>query len=75
MTEEKLPRHANFYTRVPFCVPLRIAKALLRNVKYDPWLAIADRVVRLHQGSIEAYNARGGGLAIDIHLPLLGKGG
>ena len=35
-------------------------------------LAIADRVVRLHQGSIEAYNAHKGGLVIDIHLPLLG---
>lgn len=34
-------------------------------------LAIADRVVRLHQGSIEAYNANQGGLVIDIHLPLL----
>ena len=34
-------------------------------------LAIADRVVRLHNGSIEAYNARGGGLVIDIQLPLL----
>lgn len=34
-------------------------------------LAITDRVVRLHHGSIEAYNARGGGLVIDIQLPLL----
>lgn len=34
-------------------------------------LAIAERVVRLHYGSIEAYNARGGGLVIDIQLPLL----
>ncbi len=34
-------------------------------------LAIADRVVRMHQGSIEAYNAREGGLVIDIHLPLI----
>ena len=33
-------------------------------------LAIADRVVRLHNGSIEAYNAREGGLVIDINLPL-----
>jgi hypothetical protein len=32
--------------------------------------AIADRVVRLHNGSIEAYNAREGGLVIDINLPL-----
>lgn len=35
-------------------------------------LAIADRVVRLHHGSIEADNARGGGLVISIQLPLLG---
>lgn len=34
-------------------------------------LAIADRVVRLHNGSIEAYNAQGGGLVIDIQLPLI----
>ncbi len=34
-------------------------------------LAIADRVVRLHNGSIEAHNAHGGGLVIDIQLPLL----
>ncbi|HXQ71423.1 MAG TPA: ATP-binding protein [Pyrinomonadaceae bacterium] len=33
-------------------------------------LAIADRVVKLHHGNIEAYNAREGGLVIDIHLPL-----
>lgn len=33
-------------------------------------LAIADRVVKLHHGTIEAYNAREGGLVIDIHLPL-----
>ncbi len=33
-------------------------------------LAIADRVVKLHHGTIEAYNAREGGLIIDIHLPL-----
>lgn len=33
-------------------------------------LAIADRVVRMHDGSIGAYNAREGGLVIDIHLPL-----
>jgi two-component system sensor histidine kinase CpxA len=35
-------------------------------------LAIADRVVRLHNGSIEAYNAREAGLVIDIHLPFNG---
>jgi two-component system sensor histidine kinase CpxA len=33
-------------------------------------LAIADRVVKLHNGTIEAYNAREGGLIIDVHLPL-----
>jgi two-component system sensor histidine kinase CpxA len=33
-------------------------------------LAIADRVVRLHNGSIQAYNALEGGLVIDIHLPV-----
>lgn len=35
-------------------------------------LAIAERVVRIHDGSIQAYNAREGGLAIDIQLPLIG---
>jgi two-component system sensor histidine kinase CpxA len=34
-------------------------------------LAIADRVVRLHNGTIQAYNAREGGLVIDIQLPLI----
>lgn len=34
-------------------------------------LAIADRVVRMHNGSIQAYNAREGGLVIDIQLPLI----
>ena len=33
-------------------------------------LAIADRVVLLHDGTIEAYNAREGGLVIDIKLPI-----
>ena len=33
-------------------------------------LAITDRVVRMHNGTIEAYNARAGGLVIDLHLPL-----
>jgi signal transduction histidine kinase len=32
-------------------------------------LAIADRVVRMHDGQIQAYNAREGGLVIDIQLP------
>ena len=31
-------------------------------------LAIADRVVRMHNGTIQAYNAREGGLVIDIKL-------
>lgn len=33
-------------------------------------LAIADRVVRMHNGTIQAYNAREGGLVIDIQLPV-----
>lgn len=33
-------------------------------------LAITDRVVRMHNGTIEAYNAREGGLVIDVRLPL-----
>jgi two-component system sensor histidine kinase CpxA len=33
-------------------------------------LAIADRVVKMHSGTIQAYNAREGGLVIDIQLPL-----
>jgi two-component system sensor histidine kinase CpxA len=33
-------------------------------------LAITDRVIKLHNGTIQAYNAREGGLVIDIHLPL-----
>jgi len=31
-------------------------------------LAITDRVVRIHNGTIQAYNAREGGLVIDIKL-------
>ncbi len=34
-------------------------------------LAITDRVVRMHNGTIQAYNAREGGLVIDIKLPLI----
>jgi len=34
-------------------------------------LAITDRVVRMHNGTIQAYNAREGGLVIDIKLPVL----
>jgi signal transduction histidine kinase len=34
-------------------------------------LAIADRVVRMHNGTIQAYNARERGLVIDIQLPVL----
>ena len=37
-------------------------------------LAITDRVVKLHNGTIEAYNAREGGLVIDIQLPLISRG-
>jgi len=33
-------------------------------------LAITDRVVRMHNGTIQAYNAREGGLVIDVRLPL-----
>jgi two-component system sensor histidine kinase CpxA len=33
-------------------------------------LAIADRVVRMHNGTIQAYNAIGNGLVIEIRLPL-----
>ena len=33
-------------------------------------LAITDRVVKLHNGTIQAYNAREGGLVIDIQLPI-----
>ena len=32
-------------------------------------LAIAERAVRLHQGTITARNAEGGGLAVEIQLP------
>ena len=34
-------------------------------------LAIADRVVKMHHGTIQAYNAREGGLVIDIRLPII----
>jgi len=33
-------------------------------------LAIADRAVRLHSGSVIASNAPGGGLQIEIRLPV-----
>jgi len=33
-------------------------------------LAITDRAVRLHRGSIKAANAPGGGLIVEIRLPL-----
>lgn len=52
-------------------LPFHRAKGLSSENGAGLGLAIADRVVRLHQGSIEAYNARGGGLVIDIELPLL----
>ena len=32
-------------------------------------LAIAERAVRLHQGTITAHNAQGGGLEVEIRLP------
>ncbi|HKR15595.1 MAG TPA: ATP-binding protein [Pyrinomonadaceae bacterium] len=47
------------------------ASSLAGNNGAGLGLAIADRVVRLHNGSIEARNAHGGGLVIDIQLPLL----
>jgi signal transduction histidine kinase len=34
-------------------------------------LAIADRVIKTHHGNITAYNARGGGLVVEIQLPLI----
>ncbi len=33
-------------------------------------LAIAQRIVQLHQGGVEARNAEGGGLAVEIQLPV-----
>jgi two-component system sensor histidine kinase CpxA len=38
-------------------------------------LAIADRVIRLHGGQISAENAHGGGLCVNIVLPLAGNSG
>lgn len=37
-------------------------------------LSIAARAVRLHGGSISAVNASGGGLVVEIKLPLTGEG-
>jgi two-component system, OmpR family, sensor histidine kinase CpxA len=34
-------------------------------------LAIAERVIRMHDGRITAYNSRGGGLVVDIQLPVV----
>jgi two-component system sensor histidine kinase CpxA len=34
-------------------------------------LAITERAVRLHEGSVAATNAEGGGLCVTIRLPLL----
>jgi len=34
-------------------------------------LAIAERVVRRHEGTIRAYNASDGGLVVEIVLPLV----
>jgi signal transduction histidine kinase len=53
-------------------LPFHRANGLGGNNGAGLGLAIADRVVRLHHGSIEANNARGGGLVISIQLPLLG---
>jgi two-component system sensor histidine kinase CpxA len=36
-------------------------------------LAIADRVVRMHNGSISAVNASDGGLIVEIVLPLVSE--
>ncbi|HEU4391163.1 MAG TPA: ATP-binding protein, partial [Blastocatellia bacterium] len=36
-------------------------------------LAITDRVVRMHEGTIQVANAPGGGLVVEIELPLNGK--
>ena len=36
-------------------------------------LAIADRVVRMHQGSIRALNAPDGGLIVEITLPIVSE--
>jgi signal transduction histidine kinase len=33
-------------------------------------LAITDRVVRLHAGSLSAMNALGGGLEIEVRIPI-----
>jgi len=35
-------------------------------------LAIADRVVRMHEGHIRARNAVNGGLIVEIELPVHG---
>jgi signal transduction histidine kinase len=34
-------------------------------------LAITARAVRLHGGTVVARNAPGGGLIVDVHLPLV----
>jgi len=36
-------------------------------------LAIAERIVRMHEGSISARNANDGGLIVDIELPICGN--
>jgi two-component system sensor histidine kinase CpxA len=36
-------------------------------------LAIAERIIRLHGGTLTASNARGGGLQVEVHLPLDAK--
>lgn len=41
------------------------------NASYGLGLAIADRVVRLHGGTIAAANAEGGGLLVEMTLPIV----
>ncbi len=38
-------------------------------------LAITDRALRLHGGSVRAFNAEGGGLAIELRIPLASEVG
>jgi len=37
-------------------------------------LSITDRAVRLHGGTVRAVNADGGGLVVEIRLPVAGSG-
>jgi two-component system sensor histidine kinase CpxA len=38
-------------------------------------LAITERAVRFHGGHVAAFNKAGGGLLVEIHLPLLADSG